>query len=100
MLDEASGFSVVKQFSVHSDEDHQNITTAETLEILQQCWFQYFGMPHRIRCDLEGAFRGDLLEIFCKERGIELTLCPADHHESIGEVERSVGELKKKMTAY
>ena len=100
MLDEASGFSVVKQFSVHSDEDHQNITTAETLEILQQCWFQYFGMPHRIRCDLEGAFRGDLLEIFCKERGIELTLCPAEHHESIGEVERSVGELKKKMTAY
>ena len=29
------GFSVVKQFSVHSDEDHKNITTAETLEILQ-----------------------------------------------------------------
>eukprot|EP00435_Cladocopium_sp_Y103_P026888 s2772_g6.t1 len=100
MLDEASGFAVVKQFSVHHEEDHQNITTAETLQILQQSWFQYFGMPHRIRCDLEGAFRGDLLEIFCKERGIELTLCPAEHHESIGEVERNVGELKKKMTAY
>jgi hypothetical protein len=41
-----------------------------------------------------------LLETFCKERGIELTFCPAEQHEIIGDVERSVGELKKKMAAY
>ena len=100
MLDEASGYAVTREFAVHHEDDHQNISTAKTLEILQQNWFQYFGAPERIRCDLEGAFRGDLLESFCKERGIELAFCPAEHHESVGDVERRVGELKKKMTAH
>jgi hypothetical protein len=99
MLDEASGYAVTREFAVHSEDGDQNIT-AKTLEILQQNWFQYLGAPERIRCDLEGAFRGDLLESVCKERGVELTFCPAEHHESVGDVERRVGELKKKMTAH
>ena len=100
LLDEASGFAVTREFAVHHEDDHQNIDTATTLDIIQKNWFQYFGAPQRIRCDLEGAFRGDLLEQFCRDRGIELTFCPAEHHESNGDVERRVGELKKKMTAY
>ena len=49
--------------------------------------------------DLEGAFRGTTLHDWCAERGVELIFIPAEHHESIGDVERSIGELKK-MTAF
>lgn len=51
----------------------------------------------RIRCDLEGAFRGQLLEHYCKGRDIEPSFVPAEHHESTGDVECSIGELKKKV---
>ncbi|CAK9061435.1 unnamed protein product [Durusdinium trenchii] len=100
MLDEASGFSVVHEMMSHSDEQHENITAQATLDALVQCWFQYFGTPACLRCDLEGAFRGDLLESFCKSRDIELSFVPAEHHEATGDVERAIGELKKKMLAY
>ena len=100
MLDEASGFSVVHEMMSHSDEQHENITAQATLDALVQCWFQYFGTPACLRCDLEGAFRGDLLETFCKSRDIELSFVPAEHHEATGDVERAIGELKKKMLAY
>ncbi|CAK9111071.1 unnamed protein product, partial [Durusdinium trenchii] len=100
MLDEASGFSVVHEVMAHHEEQHENITAQATLDALVQCWFQYFGTPACLRCDLEGAFRGDLLESFCRSRDIELSFVPAEHHEATGDVERAIGELKKKMLAY
>ena len=64
-------------------------------------WLQpYFGFPKRIRLDQEGAFRGTGLHDWCGERGIELDFVPAEHHESTGDVERAIGELRKKMVAH
>lgn len=100
MLDEASGFSVVQQVMQHGDDQHENLSTSATVETLERSWIQYFGYPARIRLDLEGAFRGTALHDWCAERGVELVFVPAEHHESTGDVERSIGELKKKMTAF
>ena len=50
--------------------------------------------------DQEGAFRGTGLHDWCGERGIELDFVPAEHHESTGDVERAIGELRKKMMAH
>ena len=93
MLDEASGFSVV-----HLVIPPVNITSVQVIDTLQRCWGQYFGLLERIRCDLEGSFRGKMVEDFCHSRGIELSFVPAEHHESTGDVERMIGELKKKMS--
>ena len=98
MLDEASGFSVVHLVMYHLSDEHANITSAQVIDTLQRCWGQYFGLPERIRCDLEGSFRGEMVEDFCHSRGIELSFVPAEHHESTGDVERMIGELKKKMS--
>ena len=68
------------------------------IDTLQRCWGQYFGLLERIRYDLEGSFRGKMVEDFCHFRGIELSFVPAEHHESTGDVERIIGELKKKMS--
>ena len=100
MLDEASGFSVVQEMMNHSEEQHENLGTEATVRMLERSWIQYFGYPARIRLDLEGAFRGTTLHDWCAERGVELIFVPAEHHESTGDVERSIGELKKKMTAF
>ena len=98
MLDEASGFSVVQLMFQHGLEESENMTSDLVLSVLLRAWIQYFGTPHRIRCDPEGAFRGTLLSDYCKSRDIDLQLVPAEHHESTGDVERAIGELKRKMT--
>ena len=99
-LDEASGFSVVQEMLVHQEEEHENINTPSVVATLEQSWIQYFGFPKRIRLDQEGAFRGTGLHDWCGERGIELDFVPAEHHESTGDVERAIGELRKKMVAH
>ena len=100
MLDEASGFSISAELLVHIDEIHANVDTPSVIEGLEGSWFQYFGQPGRIRCDLEGAFRGRELESFCADRGIELLPVPAEHHQSTGDVERMVGELRHKIEVF
>ena len=99
-LDEASGFAVVQEMLVHQEEEHENLNTPSVIATLEQSWVQYFGFPKRIRLDQEGAFRGTGLHDWCGERGIELDFVPAEHHESTGDVERAIGELRKKMMAH
>lgn len=40
------------------------------------------------------------MEVCCRSRDIELSFAPAQHHEATGDVEQTIGELKKKMLAY
>ena len=100
MLDEASGFSITAEILVHVEEIHANVDTQSVIEALEGSWFQYFGHPQRIRCDLEGAFRGRELEAYCAERGTELLQVPAAHHQATGDVERMVGELRHKIELF
>ena len=94
MVDEASGYAVVREAYVTPEEEGRNLTTQELLNILEEAWFQYFGYPEKLKMDLEGAHRGKLLREECMQKGIELVAAPAEHHESISEVERSIGILR------
>ena len=64
MLDEACGFAISAELLVHTTDIHANVDTPSVIEALEGSWFQYFGHPRRIRCDLEGAFRGRELEAY------------------------------------
>ena len=97
MVDEASGYAVVREAYVTPEEEGRNLTAQELLNILEEAWFQYFGYPEKLKMDLEGAHRGKLLREECMQKGIELVAAPAEHHESISEVERSIGILRGKM---
>ncbi|CAJ1414310.1 unnamed protein product [Effrenium voratum] len=99
-VDEASGFCVVEEIIQHEDDQAENVATPQMLEVFQRVWIQIFGIPRRFRCDPEGCFRGRLLEDFCADRGIELIHVPAEHHSSTGDVERAVGDLRRKMELF
>ena len=100
LLDEASSFGVVKEIKCHVEEESENISTAEVLGTLEESWCQYFGLPARIRCDAEGAFRGLSFSQWCSERGIDLQHTPAEHHSTTGDVERAIGSLRWKMETF
>ena len=85
---------------VASPFQQTNVDTLSVIEALEGSWFQYFGQPSNIRCDLEGAFRGTDLAAFCAERGIELLHVLAEHHQVTGDVERMVGELRHKIEVF
>ena len=97
MVDEASGYAVVREAYVTLEEEGRNLTAQELLDILEEAWFQYFGYPEVMKMDLEGAHRGKLLREPCHQTGIELVAAPAEHHECISEVERSVPILRGRM---
>ncbi|CAE7347134.1 RE1 [Symbiodinium sp. KB8] len=97
MVDEASGYAVVREAYSTPEDTGRNLTTQELMDILEEAWYQYFGFPEQLKMDLEGAHRGKLLRESCMQRGIELIAAPAQHHESIAEVERSIGILRGKM---
>ncbi len=100
MVDEASNFAVVSEMVVHHSTVGANVDTMSVIDALESCWIQYFGWPRRIRCDLEGAFRGLDLASYCEDRGIELLMVPAEHHQATGDVERAIGVLRHKMELF
>ena len=100
MIDEASNFAVVSEMVVHHTSVGANVDTLSVIDALESCWIQYFGWPKRIRCDLEGAFRGSDLASYCEDRGVELLMVPAEHHQATGDVERAVGTLRHKMELF
>ena len=55
MVDEASGYAVVREAYVTPETEGRNLTTQELLTILEEAWFQYFGYPEQLKLDLEGG---------------------------------------------
>ena len=99
-MDEAPSFAVVSEILVHDAEWGANSDTEGAIDALERAWIQYFGYPLRLRCDLEGCFRGRGLEDYTASRGIELLQVPAEHHESTGDVERGIGVLRLCMEKF
>ena len=62
--------------------------------------WQYFGFPEVLKIDLEGAFRGLDLRHWCPTRGVRIEHAPAEHHQSIADVERGIGYLRHKIEVF
>ena len=102
IIDEASGYGAANFFFKHdvAPGNSRNATTKECIEALYRGWFQYFGYPKAIRLDKEGAHRGRDLEERAEGHGIEIQAVPAESHGAIGQVERLIGTIKRKLLAY
>ncbi|CAE7247758.1 RE1, partial [Symbiodinium sp. CCMP2592] len=100
MQDEASGYAVIRRIKVTSEHEGWNASSVEVKNLVQEAWLQYFGAPSIIKLDAEGALRGHTMADLADEHGIELQVCPAEHHEFLSEVERAIGILKEKIESF
>ena len=100
MVDEASGFCIIEEVLRHSEKEMKHVTTAQVIKVLETRWCQIFGFPETLKLDPEGAFRGYDLGEYCASRGIYLDVVPAEYHESISEVERSIGTIRRKIETF
>ena len=102
VLDEASGYGAAN--FLFKDEitpgQSRNATSQECIDALYRGWIQYFGYPKIIKLDKEGAHRGRPFEEWSEGHGVEVMAVPAESHGQIGQVERLIGTLKKKMMAH
>ncbi|CAE7352648.1 RE1, partial [Symbiodinium microadriaticum] len=100
MVDEASGFAVIREMFSHPEEEHRNMTGPEVVQALQEAWFQYFGYPDTMKLDLEGALRSTVLREACLDKGIDLVSAPAEYHETIADVEREIGYVRQHLETF
>ena len=100
MVDEASGYAVLREVFRVPEDQGRNATGQEILDILQEAWIQYFGYPETIKMDLEGAHRSRKLREYFVEHGIDFVPAPTEHHESIAQAERSIGVLRSKTESF
>ena len=100
MVDEASGFAVIREMFSHPEEDHRNMTGPEVVQVLQEAWFQYFGYPETLKLDLEGALRSKVLREACADKGIDLVPAPAEYREMIADVEREIGYVRQHLERF
>ena len=100
MVDEASGFAVVREMFAHPEEDHQNMNGPEVVKTLEEAWFQYFGYPETMKLDLEGALRSRVLREACVDKGIDLIPAPAEYHQMISDVEREIGYVRQHIERF
>ena len=101
VVDEASGYAAATFLFKQevSPGVGRNPTTQDCLHALHQGWLQYFGYPKMIKLD-EGAHRGRQFEEWAEGHGVEVNVVPAESHGQIGQVERMIGTLKRKMMAH
>ena len=77
------------------------MTTAQLIKTLElRCRCKMLGFPEKVKLDFEGAFRGLGLGDYLASRGIGLGVVPAEYHEGISEVERSVGTVRRKIEIF
>ncbi|CAE7230659.1 RE1 [Symbiodinium necroappetens] len=100
MVDEASGFCIIEEMLRHPDKEMKHMTTAQVCKVIESRWCQIFGFPEILKLDPEGAFRGLDLGEYCASRGVELGVVPAEYHEAISEVERTIGSIRRKVEAF
>ena len=100
MVDEASSYAVIRELFHHHETGSRNMTGEEAVKAIMEGWIQYFGFPDTLKCDLEGALRSHELNNLCAENGVELIPAPAEHHDSIAEVERSIGVLRHRVETF
>ena len=100
LVDEASGYAVVRELFRIPDDQSRNATGQEILDTIQEAWIQYFGYPETVKMDLEGAHRSRKLREYFQEHGVDFVPAPAEFHEAISQAERGIGILRQKTEAF
>ena len=95
ITDEATRYMKVIMLFERDAQEGRNDTADEAILAIEQGWVQSYGFPDRIRLDPEGCFRSRALEDWAADRGVEMTPCPAEAHNQIGQVESLIGKVKQ-----
>ena len=95
LLDEASRFMVGRMVRT---EGTRGIKAAEYVQIFEQLWRPYFGLPDVLRTDPEGALKSkEFLEHF-QQQGTMVDKIPAEAHWNLSNVERGIEWVKELLT--
>ena len=94
MVDEGSRFRVARH--LHTGQQ-KHISATQFISTLKEAWFEYFGIPHTLRVDPDGAFRSHELSAFCDQNHIFLDMIPGEAHWKNGTCEKGVQGLKELM---
>ena len=105
LVDEASGYGAAGYLFCHpAGCGHaRHATTAEAIASLHRSWIQYFGYPKMVKLD-----KKELTEVAClrsgrkatEGHGVEIVAVPAESHGQVGQVQRVIGTLKRKMLTH
>ncbi|CAE7560935.1 GIP [Symbiodinium sp. CCMP2456] len=79
-VDEATSYHVLNYMRDRSEE--------ETMRLLINGWFAFFGPPDELLLDSDGSFRGFRFETLQAQCAIKVRYAPADAHYQMGKVER------------
>ena len=79
-VDEATSYHVMSYMKDRSEE--------ETMRLLVNGWFAFFGQPDEMLLDSDGSFRGFRFETLQAQCAVKVRYAPADAHYQMGKVER------------
>ena len=96
VVDEGSRFRVGR---VAATGRRSHVTAAQFLELFQECWGQYFGLPRTLRLDPDGSFRSHEVTEFCDRHQIFLDIIAGEAHWKLSACERAIQGTKEVMTA-
>lgn len=91
IVDEGSRFRVARHVLTGKKK---HISAAQFISVLKESWIEYFGVPHTLRVDPDGAFRSHEIAEFSTRSGIYLDIIPGEAHWKIGTCEKSVQSTK------
>ncbi|CAE7889819.1 RE1 [Symbiodinium microadriaticum] len=79
-VDEATCYHVLNYMRDRTEE--------ETMRLLVNGWFAFFGPPDEMLLDSDGSFRGFRFETLQAQCAVRIRYAPADAHYQMGKVER------------
>ena len=94
-IDEGSRFRVGR---VLGEGKKYHVGASQFLEVFQESWCQYFGLPDNLRLDPDGTFRSKAVEEYCDRHQIFLDIIPGEAHWKLGVCENAVKGIKELMT--
>ena len=99
IVDEASNYGAAN-FLKHPTRESRRPNAQECLQALHQGWIQHFGYPRCIKLDKEGPHRGKVMEEWAASHGVEVIPIAAEDHGQIGQVERLIGTIRRKVLTH
>ncbi len=75
----------------------ENPDSIQTAEVLVNDVIPYFGVPRVIHSDRGPAFTAKIVTKMCEMLHVKQTYAPPSHHQSMGQVERSVRTVRELM---